>query len=96
LPWAIIGRPYQGFQLAAPPALGILSLGAGPNNPRRRRPDYINDFSGPGDHDDMAAVHFMHGGSHTLRQEALQIRLNGPIVFGHDVPVGLRFPSLRI
>ena len=64
------------------------------------RTDYIDHQVGVGEHWHVAAVDLVSGGAHTLREEALQVRMNGAVVLGDDVPARLRFPgsfsSLRI
>ena len=42
---------------------------------------------------DVAAGGLDGDGSHALRQEALQLRLYGAVLGGHDVPARLRPPS---
>src|SRR2546429_4076624 len=45
-----------------------------------------------GQHGDVAAVHVVGVGAHTLRHEALQVGVDGAVVVGHDVPARLRLP----
>src|SRR2546428_10713190 len=56
-------------------------------------PDHVDHEGGLREHGDVAAVGLMDGGAHPLRDEALQLGMNGAVVLGHDVPTRLRPPG---
>src|SRR5271170_7235472 len=60
-------------------------FGGGTNN--------VNDQAGMGKHRDVATVNSMGGCIHTLRHETFQLRVNGAVVVGHDVPTRFRLPG---
>jgi hypothetical protein len=45
-----------------------------------------------GEHGDVAAVDVIGGGAHELGDKALELRMDGAVVVGRDVPAGLRSP----
>ena len=46
-----------------------------------------------GQHGNVAAVHVVGVGAHTLGHEVLQLGMDGVVVVGHDVPARLRAPG---
>src|SRR6202050_1591727 len=56
-------------------------------------PDDVDDDTGMGQHDDVAAVHVVGVSAHALRRETLQLGVDGAVVAGHDVPARLRAPG---
>src|SRR6266404_414345 len=55
--------------------------------------DHVDHEGGLREHGDVAAVGLMDGGAHPLRDEALQLGMNGAVVLGHEVPTRLRPPG---
>src|SRR5258708_28969586 len=49
-------------------------------------PDDVEDEVGVGEHGDVAAVDVVGGGTHPLSRGPLQLRVDGLVVVGHDVP----------
>jgi hypothetical protein len=54
--------------------------------------DHVEYAAGVGEHGDVAAGHLDGGCPHALRHEALQLRVDGTILGGEDVPARLRLP----
>src|SRR2546428_834425 len=61
-----------------------------------RGTDHVEHKSGVGKHGNVAAGDLMRGRAHTFRQEALQLRMDGAVVGGQDVPARLRPPGSTI
>src|SRR2546426_5971394 len=55
--------------------------------------DHVDHEGGLREHGDVAAVGLMDGGAHPLRDEALQLGMDGAVVLGHDVPARFRPPG---
>jgi hypothetical protein len=55
--------------------------------------DYVEHGARLGEHRNVAALHLDGRGAHALRSEALQVRVDGAILGGHDVPTRLRPPG---
>src|SRR4029077_11761088 len=55
--------------------------------------DHLENAFRLGEHRHMAAVELVGGRAHALCKEALQIRMNGAVIFADDVPAWLRFPG---
>jgi hypothetical protein len=58
--------------------------------------DDIDHQVGVGEHGDVATGDLHRIGAHTLRHEALQLRLHGAVLGGHDVRARLRPPGYAI
>src|SRR6267143_1519129 len=56
-------------------------------------PDHVDHEGGLREHGHVAAVGLMDAGAHPLRDEALQLGMNGVVVLAHDVPGRLRPPG---
>src|SRR5260370_2143431 len=61
--------------------------------PSRGGADDVEDEAGLGEHGNVAAVGLVGGGAHALRNEAFQLRVDGVVLIGHDVPARLRLPG---
>src|SRR6058998_1164677 len=54
--------------------------------------DHVEHKAGLGKHRDVAAVGLESGLAHALRDEALQLGLDGAVLIRNDVPARLRLP----
>ena len=55
--------------------------------------DHVEHGVRMGKHRHVAAVEFNGGCAHAFGEEALQIGMNGSVLFGDDVPAWLRLPG---
>jgi hypothetical protein len=59
---------------------------------RRSFSDHSDDYVRLREHGNVAAFHFYHGRSHTLRHPPLEIGMNGVVLQAQNVPTWLRLP----
>ena len=55
--------------------------------------DHVNDEFGVGERDDVTTVRLDDGRPHALRNKALQVRMHGAVILGHDEPGRFRLLS---
>src|SRR5579863_2836823 len=84
-------RPFS-FQIhfARPTHLGCR---CGSLNSFRCGANHVNDAFRLGEHGHVAAVELIGGCTHSLGEEALQVRMHGVVFFADDVPARLRLSS---
>jgi hypothetical protein len=62
----------------------------------RRLADYIKHHVGVRQHGYVARCHFRCGGFHALRDEALQVGMNGLVLIGKDIPARFGLPCRAV